>query len=186
MARTLTPAEWAELERAQREGGIPNVAPDSSVQIEGRHNPWGDLPTQQEQVDFRRRTTGYPRGGLGGILDRVGAGVQEEFGQAKDWAGGLLSGVDLPNFIKGGYDTADIPTEEQPEWLSAEYELSKQTGLSMEASEFFLKFSDALENSREDAQTIFNQWWSYLSPKDKDQLNVHLNISPPVEYGLAP
>jgi len=183
MARTLTPAEWAELERAQREGGIPNVAPDYSAQVEGRPNAWGDLPTQQEQVDFRRRTTGYPRGGLGGILDRVGAGVQEEFGQAKDWAGGLLSGVDLPNFIKGGYDTADIPTEEQPEWLAREYEYSRETGLSIEAAEFLVQFSDALENDDiESAQSLFNHQYPLLLPRDKDELNVLLGISEPVEY----
>ena len=161
MARTLTPAEWAELERAQREGGIPNVAPDSSMRFEG------DMqlrPAPQRELQ----------------------GIQEDIGQVKDKAVGLLGQVDWPDRIRGGYETADIPTQEQPEWLSAEYELSKQTGLSMEASEFFLQFSDALENSREDAQAIFNQWWPYLSPKDRDQLNVHLNISPPVEYGLAP
>ena len=186
MARTLTPAEWAELERAQREGEIPNITPDFSTHIQGTPNAWGDLPSQSEQDAFRQRTTGYPRTGVGGILDRVGAGIQEDIGQVKDKAVGLLSGMDWPDFIRGGYETADIPTQEQPEWLSAEYELSKQTGLSMDASEFFLEFSDALENSREDAQTIFNQWWPYLSPKDRDQLNVHLNISPPVEYGLAP
>ena len=186
MARTLTPAEWAELERAQREGRIPNVASDFSDTFQATPNAWGDLPSQSEQDAFRQRTTGYPRTGVGGILDRVGAGIQEDVGQLKDKAVGLLGQVDWPDRIRGGYETADIPTQEQPEWLSAEYELSKQTGLSMEASEFFLQFSDALENSREDAQAIFNQWWPYLSPKDRDQLNVHLNISPPVEYGIAP
>ena len=164
MARTLTPAEWAELERAQREGGIPNITPDSSIPFQGTPNAWGDLPSQGEQDAFRQNVTGYPRTGLGGILDRVGAGIQEDVGQIRDKAVGLLGEVDWPDFIRGGYETADIPTQEQPEWLSAEYELSKQTGLSMEASEFFLQFSDALENSREDAQAIFNQWWPYLSP----------------------
>ena len=177
MARTLTPAEWAELERAQREGVIPNVAPDSSMRFEG---------DMQLRPAPERELQGYPRGGVRGILDRVGAGIQEDIGQVKDKAVGLLGQVDWPDRIRGGYETADIPTQEQPEWLSAEYELSKQTGLSMDAAEFFLEFSDALENSREDAQAIFNQWWPYLSPKDRDQLNVHLNISPPVEYGIAP
>jgi len=177
MARTLTPAEWAELERAQREGGIPNVAPDSSMRFEG---------DMQLRPAPERELQGYPRGGVGGLLDRVGAGIQEDIGQVKDKAVGLLGQVDWPDRIRGGYETADIPTQEQPEWLSAEYELSKQTGLSLDAAEFFLEFSDALENSREDAQAIFNQWWPYISPKDRDQLNVHLNISPPVEYGIAP
>ena len=185
MARTLTPAEWAELERAQREGGIPNVAPDSSVQIQGTPNAWGDLPTRGDQRAFQQRTTGYPQGGARGILDRVGAGIQEDVGQVKDKAVGLLGQVDWPDRIRGGYETADIPTEEEPDWLSVEW-MSKETGLSTAASEFFMKFSDALEDNREDAQTIFNQWWPYLSPKDRDQLNVHLNILPPVEYGLAP
>ena len=138
------------------------------------------------QLRPQRELQGYPRGGVGGILDRVGAGIQEVIGQVKAKAVGLLGQVDWPDRIRGGYEPADIPTQEQPEWLSAEYELSKQTGLSMDAAEFFLEFSDALENSREDAQAIFNQWWPYLSPKDRDQLNVHLNISPPVEYGIAP
>ena len=80
MARELTPAEWAELERAQREGGIPNVAPDFSTQIQGTPNAWGDLPSQSEQDAFRQRTTGYPRTGVGGILDRAGAGIQEDVG----------------------------------------------------------------------------------------------------------
>ena len=178
MTRTLTPAEWAELERAQREGGIPSVVPDSSVQIQGRPNAYGDLPTQQEQVDFRRRTTGYPRGGLGGILDRVGAGVQEEFGQAKDWVGGILGGDTdeaLPPQLSGGPD--------MPEWLEREYEYSRETGLSMEAAEFLVQFSDALENDDiESAQSLFNHQYPLLLPRDKDELNVLLGISEPVEY----
>ena len=185
MARDLTPEQWAELERAQREGGIPNITPDSSVQFQGTPNAWGDLPSQSEQDAFRQNVTGYPRTGVGGILDRVGAGIQEDVGQVKDKAVGLLGQVDWPDRIRGGYETADIPTQEEPEWLSVEW-MSKETGLSTAASEFFMRFSDALEDNREDAQTIFNQWWPYLSPKDRDQLNVHLNISPPVEYGLAP
>ena len=168
MARTLTPAEWAELERAQREGGIPNVAPDSSVQIEGRHNPWGDLPTQQEQVDFRRRTTGYPRGGLGGILDRVGAGVQEEFGQAKDWVGGLL---DRP---------ADLPVGEQPEWMSPEdtesaEAMERDTGVPANAMQFLTYFNQALRSGgREAAQEVFDRFWPYLTPNEKMSLNEYL------------
>jgi len=185
MARDLTPAEWAELERAQREGGIPNVAPDSSVPFQAVPNAWGDLPSQSEQDAFRQRTTGYPQGGAGGILNRAVEGVERDIGQLKDKAVGLLGQVDWPDRIRGGYETADIPTEEEPDWLSVEW-MSKETGLSTAASEFFMKFSDALEDNREDAQTIFNQWWPYLSPKDRDQLNVHLNILPPVEYGLAP
>ena len=176
MARDLTPEQWAELERAQREGVIPNIPPDSSTQFQG--------DTQLRPAP-ERELQGYPRGGVRGILDRVGAGIQEDVGQLKDKAVGLLGQVDWPDRIRGGYETADIPTEEEPDWLSVEW-MSKETGLSTAASEFFMKFSDALEDNREDAQTIFNQWWPYLSPKDRDQLNVHLNILPPVEYGLAP
>ena len=174
MARTLTPAEWAELERAQREGGIPNVAPDSSMRFEG---------DMQLRPAPERELQGYPRGGVGGILDRVGAGIQEDVGQVKDWAGGLLSGVDWPDMIRGGYETADIPTEEQPEWLAREYEHSLETGLSIEGSEFLLQFTDALENDDiEEAQLLFNNKWPLLIPRDRDELNVFLGISEPVEY----
>ena len=174
MARTLTPAEWAELERAQREGGIPNVAPDSSMRFEG---------DMQLRPAPERELQGYPRGGVGGILDRVGAGIQEDVGQVKDWAGGLLSDVDWPDFIRGGYETADIPTEEQPEWLAREYEYSLESGLSMDAAEFLLQFTDFLENDdMESAQLLFNNKFPLLPPRDKDELNVWLGISEPVEY----
>ena len=174
MARTLTPAEWAELERAQREGGIPNVAPDSSMRFEG---------DMQLRPAPERELQGYPRGGVGGILDRVGAGIQEDVGQVKDWAGGLLSGVDWPDMIRGGYETADIPTEEQPEWLAREYEYSLESGLSMDASEFLLQFTDFLENDdMESAQLLFNNKFPLLPQRDKDELNVWLGISEPVEY----
>ena len=183
MARTLTPAEWAELERAQREGGIPNITPDSSIPFQGTPNAWGDLPSQSEQDAFRQNVTGYPRTGLGGILDRVGAGIQEDVGQIRDKAVGLLGEVDWPDFIRGGYETADIPTQEQPEWLAREYEHSLETGLSMEASEFLLQFTDALESDDiEEAQMLFNHKWPYLLPRDRDELNVFLGISEPVEY----
>ena len=183
MARTLTPAEWAELERAQREGGIPNITPDSSVQFQGTPNAWGDLPSQSEQDAFRQNVTGYPRTGVGGILDRVGAGIQEDVGQVKDWAGGILSDVDWPDMIRGGYETADIPTEEQPEWLAREYEHSLETGLSIEGSEFLLQFTDALESDDiEEAQLLFNHKWPLLIQRDRDELNVFLGISEPVEY----
>ena len=174
MARTLTPAEWAELERAQREGGIPNVAPDSSMRFEG---------DMQLRPAPERELQGYPRGGLGGILDRVGAGIQEDVGQVRDKAVGLLSGVDWPDFIRGGYETADIPTEEQPEWLAREYEYSLDSGLSMDAAEFLLQMSDFLENDdMESAQLLFNNKFPLLPPRDRDELNVWLGISEPVEY----
>ena len=172
MARTLTPAEWAELERAQREGGIPNVAPDSSMRFEG---------DMQLRPAPERELQGYPRGGVGGILDRVGAGIQEDVGQVKDWAGGILSDVDWPDMIRGGYETADTPTEEQPEWLAREYEYSLESGLSMDAAEFLLQFTDFLENDdMESAQLLFNNKFPLLPPRDRDELNVCLGISEPV------
>ena len=174
MARDLTPAEWAELERAQREGGIPNVAPDSSMRFEG---------DMQLRPAPERELQGYPRGGVGGILDRVGAGIQEDVGQVKDWAGGILSDVDWPDMIRGGYETADTPTEEQPEWLAREYEYSLESGLSMDAAEFLLQFTDFLENDdMESAQLLFNNKFPLLPPRDRDELNVWLGISEPVEY----
>ena len=91
MARTLTPAEWAELERAQREGGIPKVASDYSTTTKGTQNPWGDLPTRGGQRAFQQRTTGYPQGGLRGILSNIGKGISEDVGGFKDWVGGLVT-----------------------------------------------------------------------------------------------
>ena len=130
-----------------------------------------------------RELQGYPRGGVGGILDRVGAGIQEDVGQVKDWAGGILSDVDWPDMIRGGYETADTPTEEQPEWLAREYEYSLESGLSMDAAEFLLQFTDFLENDdMESAQLLFNNKFPLLPPRDRDELNVWLGISEPVEY----
>jgi len=91
MARTLTPEEWAELLRAQREGGIPNVASDYSTTTQGTQNPWGDLPTRGDQREFQQRTTGYPQGGLRGILSNIGKGISEDVGGFKDWVGGLVT-----------------------------------------------------------------------------------------------
>ena len=119
-----------------------------------------------------RELQGYPRGGVGGILDRVGAGIQEDVGLVKDWAGGIL-----------GRETTGLPTEEQPEWLAREYEYSLESGLSMDAAEFLLQFTDFLENDdMESAQLLFNNKFPLLPPRDKDELNVWLGISEPVEY----
>ena len=171
MARTLTPAEWAELERAQREGGIPNVAPDSSMRFEG---------DMQLRPAPERELQGYPRGGVGGILDRVGAGIQEDVGQVKDWAGGLLGVVDWPEMIRGGYETADIPTEEQPEWMSPEdtesaQALERETGVPASAIQFFQYYKQAFNSGgREAAQEVFDRFWPYLSPGDREALNQYL------------
>jgi hypothetical protein len=163
MARTLTPAEWAELERAQREGGIPNVAPDSSTYFQG------DM-----QLRPQRELQGYPRGGVRGILDRVGAGIQEDIGQVKDKAVGLLGKVDWPDRIRGGYETADIPTQEQPDWLSNEWR-SKETGVPVRAIEFFDNYKQAYRSGgREAAQEVFDRFWPYLSPGDREALNQYL------------
>jgi len=169
MARTLTPAEWAELERAQREGGIPNVAPDSSVPFQGTPNAWGDLPSQSEQDAFRQRTAGYPQGGAGGILNRITGGIQEDASQVKDWAGGLL-----------GRETTGLPTEEQPEWMSPEdtesaQALEKQTGVPASAIQFFQYYKQAFNSGgREAAQEVFDRFWPYLSPGDREALNQYL------------
>ena len=86
--RTLTPEELAELLRAQQQGGIPNIRPDISTQVPGQ---FGDLPSRGDQRSFQQRTTGYPQGGVRGILDRIGTGISEDVGQAKEWLGGLLT-----------------------------------------------------------------------------------------------
>ena len=70
MARTLTPEEWAELLRAQREGGIPRIAPDHSMKFEGR-------PIQQPRVEEPRTS----------LLQTLSQGA----GRMKDWVGGLVT-----------------------------------------------------------------------------------------------
>ena len=70
MARTLTPEEWAELLRAQREGGIPRIAPDHSMKFEGR-------PIQQPRVEEPRTS----------LLQTLSQGA----GRVKDWVGGLVT-----------------------------------------------------------------------------------------------
>ena len=70
MARTLTPEEWAELLRAQREGGIPRIAPDHSMKFEGR-------PIQQPRVEEPRTS----------LLQTLSQGA----GGFKDWVGGLVT-----------------------------------------------------------------------------------------------
>ena len=160
MARTLTPAEWAELERAQREGGIPNVAPDSSMRFEG---------DMQLRPAPERELQGYPRGGVGGLLDRVGAGIQEDVGQVRDWAGGLL-----------GRETTGLPAEEQPEWMSPEdtesaQALERETGVPASAIQFFQYYKQAFNSGgREAAQEVFDRFWPYLSPGDREALNQYL------------
>jgi len=70
MARDLTPEEWAELLRAQREGGIPRIAPDHSMKFEGR-------PIQQPRVEEPRTS----------LLQTLSQGA----GRVKDWVGGLVT-----------------------------------------------------------------------------------------------
>ena len=38
--------------------------PITTTRFEGTPNPWGDLPTEREQADFRRETRGIPSGGF--------------------------------------------------------------------------------------------------------------------------
>ena len=38
--------------------------PITTTRFEGTPNPWGDLPTEREQADFRGRTRGIPSGGF--------------------------------------------------------------------------------------------------------------------------
>ena len=163
--RTLTPEELLELERAQREGGIPNIVPDSSIRVDG---------DMQLRPVTERKLQGYPRGGVRGLLGRVGAGIQEDVGQIKDKAVGLLEKVDWPNWIRGGYDNADIPTEEQPEWLSNEW-LSKETGVPLRSVEFFKHYKQAYNSGgKEAAKKVFDEFWPYLSPGEKIALNKYL------------
>jgi hypothetical protein len=101
--RTLTPEELAELLRAQQQGGIPNIRPDISTQVPGQ---FGDLPSRGDQRSFQQRTTGYPQGGVRGILDRIGTGISEDVGQAKEWLGGLLT----PQTRSGSVEAPVAPT----------------------------------------------------------------------------
>jgi len=163
--RALTTEEWSELERAQREGGIPNIVPDSSIRFDG---------DMQLRPATERKLQGYPRGGARGLLDRIGSGIQEDIGQVKDKAVGLLGKVDWPNWIRGGYDNADIPTEEQPDWLSNEW-LSKETGVPLRAVEFFQHYKKAYSSGgKEEARKVFDKFWPYLSPGERIALNKYL------------
>ena len=72
---------------------IPYQEPQRT-EFKGTPNPWGDLPTRQEQVDFRRRTRGIPSGGFGNISANVK-------GDIKDLGGFLKEGVEgIPDISK--------------------------------------------------------------------------------------
>ena len=67
-------------------------SPITSTRFEGKPNPWGDLPTRQEQADFRGR--GIPSGRLGNISANVK-------GDIKDLGGFLKEGVEgIPDISK--------------------------------------------------------------------------------------
>ena len=70
---------------------IPYQEPQRT-EVKGTANPWGDLPTRQEQADFRGR--GIPSGRLGNISANVK-------GDIKDLGGFLKEGVEgIPDISK--------------------------------------------------------------------------------------
>ena len=70
---------------------IPYQEPQRT-EFKGTANPWGDLPTRQEQADFRGR--GIPSGGFGNISANVK-------GDIKDLGGFLKEGVEgIPDISK--------------------------------------------------------------------------------------
>jgi hypothetical protein len=72
---------------------IPYQEPQRT-EFKGTANPWGDLPTRQEQADFRGRTRGIPSGGFGNISANVK-------GDIKDLGGFLKEGVEgIPDISK--------------------------------------------------------------------------------------
>ena len=54
----------APVEEYQRMGSQHGYVEPRTTTIEGTPNPWGDLPTEREQADFRRKTRGIPSGGF--------------------------------------------------------------------------------------------------------------------------
>ena len=61
LSSTLGEAPVGEYQRMGSQHGY--VEPRTTT-IEGTPNPWGDLPTEREQADFRRKTRGIPSGGF--------------------------------------------------------------------------------------------------------------------------
>ena len=66
---------------------IPYQEPQRT-EFKGTANPWGDLPTQQEQADFRGR--GIPSGGFGNISANVKGDIKDLGGFLKTGVEGLL------------------------------------------------------------------------------------------------
>ena len=60
------------------------------TEFKGTANPWGDLPTRQEQADFRGRTRGIPSGGFGNISANVKGDIKDLGGFLKTGVEGLL------------------------------------------------------------------------------------------------
>ena len=66
---------------------IPYQEPQRT-EFKGTANPWGDLPTRQEQADFRGR--GIPSGGFGNISANVKGDIKDLGGFLKTGVEGLL------------------------------------------------------------------------------------------------
>ena len=54
----------APVEEYQRMGSQHGYIEPQTTTFEGTPNPWGDLPTERKQADFRRKTRGIPSGGF--------------------------------------------------------------------------------------------------------------------------
>ena len=110
---------------------IPYQEPQRT-EFKGTPNPWGDLPTRQEQADFRGRTRGIPSGGWGNIPSNVGQQFQ-----------GFLSRVSdspLSEYMETGKETFQRGMEALPGvWESAKGLLEPRTesGVGQDIKETF-------------------------------------------------
>jgi len=108
---------------------IPYQEPQRT-EFKGTANPWGDLPTRQEQADFRGR--GIPSGGWGNIPSNVGQQFQ-----------GFLSRVSdspLSEYMETGKETFQRGMEALPGvWESAKGLLEPRTesGVGQDIKETF-------------------------------------------------
>jgi len=91
---------------------IPYQEPQRT-EFKGTPNPWGDLPTRQEQADFRGRTRGIPSGRLGNISANV-------TGDIKDLGGFLKTGVE--GLLDVSTKAMDRAIDEGNRFMSAPFE----------------------------------------------------------------
>jgi len=81
--------------------------PVTTTRFKGTSNPWGDLPTKQEQADFRSRTRGIPSGGFD--WRNIPTNIKEDAGllfeKGKEALGGLMEHIPSAPFPTAGAAT---------------------------------------------------------------------------------